>query len=444
MKARRKMPRAISFYYPSAPLASPEAKITRDDGTEIATLKLEAVTESSNLFMSKVTGELQTVLFDGATTSPETPDGIYTVRYSHLVDNVRTVIFTETLEVGPDPVPDFKLSTLTSPVFYLSDESVGDTSSVVTLQILDSSGTLINSGAATLPKYTGDVALTTVPLSDTALSSQADHLVFRVNSEDVADNKSVVFKATGVTLAGAAGTFTGADANTTATYEINGTGVVRSITLDGTADGVDAYAAALNTLMSGVGVTTQGGQLSVASDRKGSTAAITITPGTQVGNNWAAKVGLSGTVVADVALNNVANADAITTAEIANRIESDVMTTLVGDLVDVAIGADNKLMLQVQTGTAGSTSTLELVSGESALVASLGLSGLTIARGLDAGSIVCPHSATDSMYVATPQPISKEDNYTLIWYDDGVIAKVEQKLGLIAGAGLNINLGFIV
>jgi len=121
-----------------------------------------------------------------------------------------------------------------------------------------------------------------------------------------------------------------------------------------------------------------------------------------------------------------------------NRIESDVMDLLVGDILDTYISSDSKLSLEVRVGTPGSASTLELVSGETALKASLGLSGLTLVRGLDAGTIECPFIAADSMYVATPQPISKEDNYVLIWYDDGVITKIEQKFGVIT-TGVNIG-----
>jgi len=435
MKARLGSIRKIGLYYPYGVLTTPKALVYSPAGTLLATIPLTSSTSATNLYLSTTPDEVQSVSLTGPGSDPPTPAGFYTVKYTS--DDV--VTYVDTLVVGKDPTPDFPVSEITGPTFRLSDEEVGNTTSTVTVKILTDADLVVSTNSTSAAKFEGDTAVTTVALPEAVLSGNTD-LVFRIDSTDAADNKPVDFKATRLVVNGDtdAGQFAGADATTKASYRVSG-GPTRTIDLSGVPDGINSYGYALNKQMRGVSVTLNdaGTGLVVTTDIAGSDAAVEFIPQ----GNWDAKTGLHGTYTADAALNNVGNADKVTFAEIKLRIESDVMTTLVGDLLEVTQdAASGKLTLSNKSGTTGVDSRITLVSKDLDLASSLGIRDLTSKYGTTEDTVAAAYDADESMYKVTTDPISDEGVYYLLWYVDGVLNKVEEINGLVPlSEGLNVT-----
>lgn len=385
MKARLGSIRKVGLFYPYGALTSPKALVYSPAGTLLATIPLVASNSISNLYLANTANAVQSVKLTGPGSDPPTPIGFYTVRYT----SGDTVIYVDTLVVGKDPTPDFPVSSSETPIFRLSDEEVGNATSTVAVKILTDTDVAVSTSTATKALFKGTTDVSVVVLPDEVLAGVSD-LVFRVDSDSAADDKTVDFKATQLVVTGDtdAGQFVGADATTTATYSVNG-GPTRTLDLSTVIDGMTYYAYTLNEQMRGVSVTINqaGTGLVLTTDVAGTSAAVTVTPQ----GNWEDKTGLSGVYTADASLNNVANADAVTFEEIKLRIESDVMTTLVGDLLEVTKEAStNKLILTSKGANTGISSTITLVSGNADLKTALGISDLAKKAGTAAGAVVAP------------------------------------------------------
>lgn len=218
-------------------------------------------------------------------------------------------------------------------------------------------------GEATRARYIGDADVSVIAAED------GDTLVFAING---GSNKTVTIEAVAASVLGDSGTFAGGAGTDTAEYRING-GAWKPIDLSAVSAGIANYVTALNAQMEGVSVVDDGGELRITTDRKGSSASIQLS---NFGATFAAKTGLTAGITGSAGPNNVEDVDAIPFTELKAIIENDVQTAQAGDLLVAAQTADGYLDLRVVAGTPGSASTLDLVSGTSTLIASLGLTDL--------------------------------------------------------------------
>jgi hypothetical protein len=224
--------------------------------------------------------------------------------------------------------------------------------------------TLVGVTTDSAATYTGNVAVNQFAITDgLTLSLDIDNLGVLVATLDA--------KAASVT--GAAGGFTSpCPANTSVDYIINGDGITRSVDISALTPAATAagYASVLNPLMVGVQVDDNGGQLRFTSDRLGSSASIQFL---NLGANWAAETGHAAGTFSSVG-SNVANADAVTFAELKAVVEDEVKTAVAGDRVTLTQNALGYLVLTGSTGTVGAASEIDLTAGT--LIATVGLSGL--------------------------------------------------------------------
>lgn len=407
--------RKIAYYHAAGSLTSPRASIYDSAGVLLKSLDLKASTTLTNLYITNTTGD---------TTYRFTKVGLHTIRIEELVDSDYTEVARDTLFVDTAPISDIKLSATEEPVFYLDKDSIGDVTSTVTLKVIDQDDTLL--GTATFATYKGSLVLDTISVANN------DLLTIGI---DALGNKSATFKAEAASVTGSSGTFTGADANTVGYLSING-GAARKIDLSSVSDGVANYIAEINKHIADVTATDVGGQIKLTTSRLGSSASINVVlPGGS--NNFAAKTGLSeGITNANPANNNVANASKVTFTEIKTRIEADVITATAGDRIAVTQATDSKLVLTATAGAAGTASKIDLVSGTAKVINQLGLASLgsqgSQSAALGTAGTTTTASFEESTYrykAAVPFTINTEGIYQLLWYDDGVLKVVEEKVG---------------
>lgn len=217
-------------------------------------------------------------------------------------------------------------------------------------------------GVATFAQYVGNADVTTAVLDD-AWTMDID--VDNVGAD------TVTFNAAAAEHTGTGGTFAAGAATDTANYQVNG-GPVRAIDLNGVGGTLADFLAALNSQLIGAYAEDSGGEIRIATDRKGSGAVLVLS---SFGATFAAKTGLTaGTYNGS---GNVSDADAVTFAEIKTVIEAAVQTATAGDKVLVTQQAGTGyLVLTATSGTAGATSEIDLVSGTAGLLSALGIAGL--------------------------------------------------------------------
>lgn len=405
MKAIVNIPRRFGLYYTVGALDTPRVLVYDPDGALATTMLMSTSADSSNLHWTKEPYTFNKV-------------GTWTLKFQHLVAAVYTTVATDVMEVGVDYISDFPLSLTAGAKFRLDDATIGDTTSNVTAKVIDLTGKAQGASAATYAKFTGNAAVTTISVND------SDALQIKI---DALASKTATFLAEAAQVTGVGGTFTSADANTTAEISVNG-GAAQTINMDGVADGIAAWVTSLDSQITGADVTNSGGQIRITTTRLGSSAKFTLS---NFGSNFAALSGLTAaTTIANPANNNVADSSAVTFSEIQAVIQDGIKTSVAGDILGVTQDSDNNIILTARNGSAGITSKIDLESGTAALITALGLDDLgsqgskAIKIGTAADSYDATYYAADSAYVFTSDAISVEGPYYVLWYDDGTLTSV--------------------
>ena len=152
MKARINTKTQLAWFYRAGTPSNVSAKVYDATGTLLVTVPLVPSTTLSNLYLS--TGAIKTVNF--------TRVGTYTVRYL----TGTTVLQTEVVDVGMDPVSDIELSFTEPQVLYVTTEEVGASDSArVGVKILKADDTLIEDVPADYDAITGNYKATASAMS---------------------------------------------------------------------------------------------------------------------------------------------------------------------------------------------------------------------------------------------------------------------------------------
>jgi hypothetical protein len=136
LKARLNTDRTIVLYYPpDAALVNPRVKVFDPDGVLAATINLTQSTVLANVYIAE---------------DPYTPllVGPHTLKFEKDVASIFEVFLVDELQVGLDPVSDFALSATASFTKTLDDSIVGDITSTVTVDVLDTTDTVLENVTA--------------------------------------------------------------------------------------------------------------------------------------------------------------------------------------------------------------------------------------------------------------------------------------------------------
>jgi hypothetical protein len=324
-----------------------------------------------------------------------------------------TVVATDVLTVGTSPVPDAYVG-VAAPL-TVSKTLTSGVDKVVTAKVFDGAGAVF-AGPAEFAKYVGNQAITTLSVSNN------DFLTIHVLPDaNVVGAQTAIFLCEHTEAPGGDGNYAGNSPGDTATYRIDG-GLQRIIDLSAVAAGKVAYLAALNAQFIGAYAENTGGDtIKIVTDSLGSSSKITLSG---FGNSFGANTGLvEGIYASDGAKNNVANSDTVTFSEVKAIIESGVAEALSGDRIVVTQEATtNNLVLTATSGSAGTSSNIDLQAGTAGLLTSLGLTGLGsqgggfIAPGSDGTTIPAIYSTSAVGYVTSEITLPSVGDYFIVWH----------------------------
>jgi hypothetical protein len=394
----------LPFFDTGSVIALEAFTVRVDDpaGTTVATVDMTATDAVPDLYISAP------VLFSKV--------GKHTATYSYGDDPV--VVLQEDVDVGADPVSDFQRGVAQTVV--LDQRDAGGVAETATVQVVGQDSKLVLE-TATRAVFTGNAAVSTIEISD------GDTLTFKIGNGGAAlIEKTAEFLATPATTSGA-GTFGAGDVLDTAEYSVNG-GRTRTVNLAGVLAGVDAYASGLNAALKGVYATNVGGDLTLTTDREGSSASILLQ---SFGGDFAAKTGLvEGTYGIVIADNTVANADAVTQAEVAEVLQADISDVAAEDLILVTWDADDNIVLTVSSGDTGIGSIIDLSAGTAGLITDLGLAllgtqgGGIVSLGTNGESEQALYDPDASAYIAS-RMFADEGQYFIVWLKENAQGQQE-------------------
>ena len=322
-------------------------------GTLQAVVKSAAGAVQATLAMTETGAVQDFYLSDTQATLLTT--GNYVIHFT--VDG--TTVRVEDLSVGLHPLTSWQLGA--DNVLSVDADLLGGPAKFAQLWMLDTDGAGIFTAAAAA--FTGDVDVTSISVED------GQSLDFSING---GATLSAVFDCYPAVVEGVGGTYAAGIAGDTAEVTIDGLPTV-TVNVDGVAGTAAAYAAYFNTVLRGSYADVAAG-LRLTTDSQGSSSTIVLANFTGA---FAAKTGLvEGTYNPTPASCNVGISTAVTFLEVKSLIEDAVKTALAGDLITATQDSNGYLVLTETTGATGTSSTIDLEAGTSALVAALGLTGL--------------------------------------------------------------------
>jgi len=324
------------------------------------------------------------------------------------------VVATDVLVIGTAPLTDVPVTT---PVPLTVGKSlVIGTDKVVTARIFDGAGAAF-AGSATFAKHTGNQAVTTFSVNN------ADALTIQVlpDTNAVGAQAAVILCERTEALGAGAGAYAGGSPGDTASYRIDD-GLQRVLDLSAVAAGQAAYLAALNAQLNGAyAEAVNGTVVKIVTDSLGSSSEVILSG---FGGTFEANTGLAAGVYSAVALNsNVSNSDAVTFSEVKAIIEVAVADAAPGDRIAVTQDAtSNALVLTATSGSAGTSSQIDLQAGTSSLLTSLGLAGLgsqgggLAALGSDGTALQAIYSTAAVGYVVSDITFPFVGDYFVVWH----------------------------